>query len=184
MDSEKRTLPLLALVLSTILAVWVICTSENVNGFEPWQVLLAMLFTLTALVAPALAGAGVWFLWRALARRLRIDAESRRTPQIFPGVPIRNVLPWKPQRLAPISVKLPDFGQFLSFTLNILMFVMLIFQAPRTHTGISISMRLPNPATGWNSPRSETLGVYVDGRSQFYVNGEAVPQDRLRENLK
>jgi biopolymer transport protein ExbD len=34
------------------------------------------------------------------------------------------------------------------------------------------------------SPWAETLGVYVDARGQFYVNGEPVARKELRSKLK
>src|SRR5579863_2067823 len=107
MDSEKRILPLIALVVSAIVAVWAVFFWDDYYGYGSTFLLLLLLPVM--LIGPPVAGAGVWFLWRALARKLRIDAESRRTPQIFPDVPIRNVPPWKPQKLTPITVNLPNF---------------------------------------------------------------------------
>ncbi len=181
MDSDKRILPLVALVLSVIVAVWAVFFWDDYYSYG--YTFLVLLLLPVMLIGPPLAGAGIWFLWRALARKLRIDAESRRTPQIFPGVPIRNVLPWKPQKLAPITVNLPNFGHYCGFVFNVVMFIFMIV-TPRTPTGLKIPMTLRNPGAGLNSPRTETLGVYVAAGSQFYVNGEAVPQERLREKLR
>jgi hypothetical protein len=146
MDSEKRILPLVVFVLSAIVAIWAVFFSDDYYGYGPTFLFLLLLPVM--LIGPPLAGAGLWFLWRALARRLRIDGESRRTPQIFPGVPIRNVLPWKPQKLAPITVNLPNFGHFTSILLNILMFVFMIFTGPRTPTGLRIPLTVRNPRAG------------------------------------
>ncbi len=179
LDSPKvptrpRAIVVLFATVAVLLTIWI-------EGTDALTVQFAMFLIVTA---PPLAGAGIWFMWRALARRLRIDTASRCTPQIFPGVAIRNVLPWKAQKLAPVMKDLPNFGQFTSILLNLVMFVLMIFSGGRTSTGISIPMMLRNPGPGLNSPRTETLGVYVAAGSQFYVNGEAVPQERLREKLR
>jgi biopolymer transport protein ExbD len=172
--TRPRAIVVAFVTLAVLFAIWI----EGTDG-------LTVQFAMFLFVAtPPLVGAGIWFIWRALAKRLRIDAASRRTPQIFPGVPIRNVLPWKPQKLAPVMKDLPSFGIFTSVLLNILMFIFMILMTPRTPTGLMIPMTLRNPGAGLNSPRTETLGVYVGAGVQFQVNGEAVPHDRLREKLQ
>lgn len=185
MRSRPRILPLIALGLSSALAVWTICTTDVPYGWEPWDALLALLGLFALALAAPLAGAAVWFLFRKLARRLHIDSVSVRAPsRIFPDTPIQNVTRWKPQRLAPVTVNLPNLGQFFGFTLNILMFVLMLFEMPRIPTGLMIPMTLPNPGSRLNAPPTETLGVYVGRQNQFYINGEAVPRDQLREKLR
>ena len=79
---------------------------------------------------------------------------------------------------------LPNFGLFTSTLLNILMFIFMIFMAPRTPTGLMIPMTVRNPGAGLESPRTETVGVYVAAGGQFFVNGQAVARDQLSERLR
>jgi biopolymer transport protein ExbD len=179
LDSPKsftrpRAIVVLCAALAVLFAIWI-------EGTDALTVQFAMFLIVIAL---PLAGAGIWFSWRALTRRLRIDTASRRTPQIFPGVPIRNVLPWKPQKLATVMKDLPSFGIFTSILLNILMFIFMIFMTPGTPAGLMIPMTLRDPGAGLDSPRTETLGVYVAAGGQFYVNGQAVARDQLGEKLR
>ncbi len=179
LDSPKsltrpRAIVVISATLAVLFAIWI-------EGTDSLTVQFAMFLFVTV---PPLAGAGIWFIWRALTRRLRIGTASRRTPQIFPGVPIRTVLAWKPQKLAPMTKDLPDFGLFTSILLNILMFIFMIFTAPRTSTGLMIPMTLRNPGAGLDSPRTETVGVYVAAGGRLYVNGQVVAREQLGEKLR
>ena len=128
--TRQRFIVVLTVTLAICFAIW----------FEGARSLLAELVLILIPVAAALPGAGIWFIWRALARRLHIEADSRRTPQIFPDIPIRNGLPWKRHDLAPVIKDLPDFGHYWSIILNATMFVFMILWTPRTPDGLMLPL--------------------------------------------
>jgi len=171
--ARPRTIVVVFVTLAVVFGIWLEGADDLAHQFAMFLVAVAL----------PLAGAGVWFAWRALAKRMHIDAASRRTLQIFPDVPIRNVLRWKPQKLAPPMKDLPSFGIFTSIPLSILIFSLMNFGAPWPSTGIVIPMTLRNPGAGPNSPRTETLGVHVAAGNRFYVNAQVVPREQLREKL-
>ena len=77
----------------------------------------------------------------------------------------------------------PNFGLFCGYIFLILMFIFMILRNPLTSHGLLVNFGEQNALVRQKSPWSETVGVYVDHRRTFYVNGHPVPREELRTKL-
>jgi biopolymer transport protein ExbD len=55
---------------------------------------------------------------------------------------------------------------------------------PRMTNGLFVDIREQRAVMSQKGPWAETLGVYVDGKGQFTVNGQAVARAKLRGKLE
>jgi biopolymer transport protein ExbD len=103
--------------------------------------------------------------------------------QIFPGMVLRNVVPFQRHRPIPLIKDLPNFGIVLGCLLYILIFIFIIIQPTVPH-GLLVGIGDRSVVALRKSPWPETLTVYVDGRGSFYVNEQRVPRAELRARLR
>ncbi len=130
-----------------------------------------------------LLGTGVMLVFRALGQRLLGNLIERRPLRLFPGVVARNVLPLRRHPPLPLIRDLPNFGLVYGCILVVLLLLFLM-NRPLPWRGLLVDFRQVNTLASQKSPWAETLGVYVDARGQFYVNGKIVPREKLRAELK
>jgi biopolymer transport protein ExbD len=161
-------------VVTAVLAVWV--SGPLVEFGQTW-----VLIQYGCLVVGV---TGVMLLLRALGGWLRGDLAAKRVLRIFPEMVVRNVIPLQRHRPMPLMKDLPNFGVPWTGTLLVVLFIFLIFERPRTSRGLLVDIRERTAVAGQKSPWAETLGVYVDGQGQFYVNGQRVAQEKLRTKLQ
>jgi biopolymer transport protein ExbD len=163
----------LVAVVTAVLVVW---ASRYLDEFE-------QLWALIEYGCLVLGFTGVVLLLRALGGWLLGDAAEKQALRIFPGMTLRNVIPMQRHRPMPLMRELPNFGLLLSSVLFVLVIIFSMF-GPRTPHGLLVDIRERTAVAGQKSPWAQTLGVYVDGRGQFYVNGKVVAQEDLRAMLQ
>ncbi len=130
-----------------------------------------------------LLGTGIVLVFRALGQRLLGNLIERRPLRLFPGMVARNVLPLRRHPPQPPIKDLPNFGLVYGCILVVLLLLFLM-NRPLPWRGLLVDFRQSNALASQKSPWAETLGVYVDARGQFYVNGKMVARDKLRAKLK
>jgi biopolymer transport protein ExbD len=131
----------------------------------------------------SLAGAGGLLIWRAALRLRPLRWEPDRCLRVFPDITLRNVLPWHRHRPTPLITQLPNFGLIYGAVLWVLLFLYMMVAMPRQNYGLAIDLRTPAYEKWENSPLWETLGVYLSAGGKYYVNGQPVPREALREKL-
>lgn len=132
----------------------------------------------------SLAGAGGFLLLLAALGLLSSRWKSSRGLRMFPGMVMRNVLPWPRHRPMPLITQLPNFGLIYGAVLWILIFLFIIVEEPRHYCGLPIDFRTYDSVVWEKSPWQETLGVYLAVGEKYYINGEPVPRDALRTRLQ
>jgi biopolymer transport protein ExbD len=144
------------------------------SAYEDWQAILAY-------ISLSLFGTGIVLGLKALFRWLRRDSAGRPL-RILPELALRSLLPPQRHRSMPLITNLPGFGLLWGCVL----FLVPLFAGLLGvwHNVGGIMVRLPETsAVLQKSPWTQTLSVYVDARRRFYVNGELVPREKLRERL-
>ena len=126
--------------------------------------------------------AGGFMLLRAPVEWLLKDTAAMHPLQMLPEDVLRNWMYLPRHRRVPLMLDLPNFGMYWGWILSLLMFVVMVGNAPRPQRGLMIRLP-PLYATTGNSPESETLGIYVDGQRRFYVNGKVVAPENLASVL-
>jgi biopolymer transport protein ExbD len=132
----------------------------------------------------SLGAAGVIMLLRAPIQWWRKGTMIASPPRMLPEMRLVHYLPPTRHRRVPLMTDLPNFGMYVAWFLNIQMFVLMLFTAPRPARGLWIQLPGPYFAERPGLPQSETLGVFLDKRGVFYVNGQAVPREQLRAKLQ
>jgi biopolymer transport protein ExbD len=132
----------------------------------------------------SLAGAGGLLLSRAAMRMRPKRWESDRCLRIIPDITLRSVLPWHRHRPTPLITQLPNFGFMCGAVLWILVFLFMIFKAPRHSHGLPIELKTRDSVLWAKSPWQETLGVYLAVGERYYINGQAVPREDLSARLR
>jgi biopolymer transport protein ExbD len=129
----------------------------------------------------------VWFVaigFVLLIRSLLAEVVTEKpTFRIFPGMVLRNVVPFQRHRPIPLIKDLPDFGLVVGCLLYILMFIFIIIR-PMVPHGLLVDIGERSVVALQKSPWPETLTVYVDGQGKFYVNEQPVPKEELRTKLR
>jgi biopolymer transport protein ExbD len=164
----------LVAVVTAVLAVW---ASRSLDEFQ-------QLWALIEYGCLVLGVTGVVLLLRAVGGWLLGDAAEKQALRIFPGTALRNVIPMQRHRPMPLMRELPNFGLVFGGFFLVVVFVLMVLETPRTPHGLLVDIRERTAAAGQKSPWAETLGVYVDGRGQFYVNGKVVAREDLRAKLQ
>jgi biopolymer transport protein ExbD len=130
-----------------------------------------------------LIGAGGLLVSRALLGQFF----PRRPPvhglSMFPGLILRNVLPWRRHRRAPLIAELPSFGIVYGAILWILIFLFMV--EPEHHLyGLPIRFETHAAVLWERSPWQETLSVYLTDKEDYYINGRPVVRGALRRTLE
>jgi biopolymer transport protein ExbD len=137
------------------------------------------LYTILTWLSVWLTGIGFVLLIRFWFWEVSTDKSTLR---MFPGMVVRNAIPFQRHRPIPLIKDLPNFGLITGCLLFSLMFIYMIIR-PRTPRGLLVNVGARNAVVRQKSPWPETLSVYVDGQDRFYVNGQSVPKDELRTKL-
>jgi hypothetical protein len=88
-----------------------------------------------------------------------------------------SVFPVQRHRPTPLIKDLPNFGLVhSSFFLGLIIIFMIL--TPPTSKGLLVNLKERNRVAR-QSLSSETLGAYVDGKEQFYVNGKRIRREEL-----
>lgn len=110
----------------------------------------------------------------------KITAEQRFL-RIFPGMRVRNLLPFQRHAPMPPIAAIPNFGIYF----GLIPFLLILFVSfSRRPMGLMTHVPSPNAAALPRAPESESLGVYVGKGGRFYVNGQLVPREQLRARLQ
>jgi biopolymer transport protein ExbD len=108
-----------------------------------------------------------------------------RPLRIFPEMKLRNVVPLQRHRpMALFSAPL-DFGIAWGSVLMVVAFIFyrgLLMHPPAQ--GLRISFSKGKVAQAFESPWKESLGVYIDRRGRFLVNGQVVEHESLPVKLQ
>lgn len=103
---------------------------------------------------------------------------------IFPGAPLTNVFPLRRHRpIFPIA-ELPNFGLIFGAILWILLFLFTMNRGPQASYGLPIDFKVRDWRNSTQSPPRETLSVYLAAGEKYYVNGQLVQREALREALQ
>jgi biopolymer transport protein ExbD len=164
----------LVAVVIAVLMVWIL---KPLAELEQIWVLIQFACLLLGL-------AGAMLLLRALGGWLLGGLAGKQELRIFPGMALRNVIPMQRHRPMPLMKGFPNFGLAFGGFFLVVVFIFMILETPRTSRGLLMDIRERTAMAGRKSPWAETLGVYVDGRGQFYVNGKAVAREKLRAKLQ
>jgi biopolymer transport protein ExbD len=132
----------------------------------------------------SLAGAGGLLLLRGTLSLLPLQQASGRKLALFPGMALRNVLPWRHHRPIPLITELPNFGLIYGGMLWVLIFLFMIVDTPSHYYGLPIDFRVHDSVVWEKSPWQETLSVYLAVGEKYYINGEPVPRDTLHTRLQ
>src|SRR5712691_9690801 len=172
----------IAAVLVGIYLFWSIPVWLRFFEIYPWnyQVLAPVLLWFCV----SLAGAGGLLLWRAAFRSLPLRWESDRCLRMCPSMMLRNVLPRHGHRPTPLITQLPNFGLICGALLWILIFAFIIFAEPRHYYGLLLEFTTRDFVIWEKSPWKEALSVYLGAGEKYYVNGQQVPREALRERLQ
>jgi biopolymer transport protein ExbD len=130
-----------------------------------------------------LLGTGVVLILRGGCAWLSERAGGDGPPRIFPGMPLKNVLSLQRHRSMPPIRECSNFGIMWGSILYILCIIFATSSSviPR---GLWMDLKEARRVGDVQSPWTETLGVYVDGQRQFYINGQKVERDALATKLK
>lgn len=145
-----------------------------------WSGLVPILFWFCL----SLAGAGGLLILRAALSLLFPRGEPDRRFSMFPGMILRNVLTWRRHRPIPFITQLPNFGLIYGTVIWILIFLFMIFRAPRQSYGLPIDLQTHDFVVWGKSPWPETLSIYLAVGEKYYINGQPVPRDALRARLQ
>jgi biopolymer transport protein ExbD len=136
---------------------------------------IACLFVLGTGVLLILRGGHGWLLERF--------GRGEGPLRIFPGMALKNVVPLQRHRPIPLITEFPNFGLVWGSVLYVLLniFAVTMNVVPR---GLWLNFKEVPKMGIEKSPWEETLGVYVDGKRQFYVNGKRIGREELGTKLK
>lgn len=109
---------------------------------------------------------------------------DERPPRMFPEMELRNVIPWKLHRPMPLIPEFPNFGLVWGAVLYILFHIFAVMITPFPPHGLPVDLRERTAVGVEKSPWTETVGVYVDARRGFLVNGHLVRGEELESELK
>ncbi len=168
-------------LLAGIALLWAIPIWLRFANVYPWRIeeLSAVSFWFSV----SLAGAGGLLLLRAAISTPPKRSESDQCLRMFPGLILRNVLPWHRHRPTPLTTQLPNFGLVCGAVLWILVFLFMTF-TPLPPYGLPIRLRAHDSVIWTNSPWQETLGIYLAVGERYYINGQAVPREDLSARLR
>lgn len=114
----------------------------------------------------------------------RADPFAPRVPRIFPELRLAHLTSWRGRRRVPFLSDLRQFAPGMAGVVMTVLVVFVIFQAGnRNSVGFRVNLHGPSRTTA-ASAWPETLGVYVDGRRGFHVNGEPVGARDLGDKLR
>jgi biopolymer transport protein ExbD len=164
-------------LVAVVIAVVVVWISRPLAELEQIWVLIQLACLLLGLT-------GAMLLLRALGGWLLGGLTGKQELRIFPGMVLRNVVPLQRHRPMPLMMELPNFGLAFGGCLLVVVFIFIVLEAPPTLHGLLVDIRERTAVAGRKSPWAETLGVYVDGRGQFYVNGKVVAREDLQAKLQ
>ena len=130
----------------------------------------------------SIVGAGVYLLIFAQSQP-ELHCIENANSRLFPHIQLKNVLRLQRHRSIPVTAELPNFGFFCGCILTLLVFVSMLFSQPQNPAGLRVQLfhgrQLPRA-----SPWTSTLSVYIDGESEFQVNGKLVPAGMLEQILQ
>ena len=129
-----------------------------------------------------LIGTGAALVFFAIARQLKQAFGITESPRMFPGMPLRNLLPIaKHKPLLPIH-DIPHWGLFCGSILWILIFIFMVL-GPLPSTGLYVNWKNHDAVVWEKSPWPETLEVYVRAPARFFINSEEIKRNDLRTRL-
>lgn len=121
-----------------------------------------------------------------LAAKRQFAAVFVREPlRILPEMEMRNVLPMQRHRPMRLFTAPLDFGIAWSSVLMVVAFIFyrgLLMGVPSHGLRVGLSQGTVNQVS--ESPWKETLGVYVDRKGRFLLNGQAVERELLPLKLQ
>jgi len=133
------------------------------------------------LISIFMGGTGLALIVLATLRAARHALPLAVAPRMFPDMALRNFIPLtKHTPLLPIHA-LPHWGIFGGAILWVLIIIFMMF-GPQTPHGLLVSLS-SRKVTSLAGPAQETLGVYVDPKGRFFVNGEEVERKGLHTKL-
>jgi biopolymer transport protein ExbD len=168
---------IITLVIATLVFYGTTHILEKVNVFE-----LGLIGVFIQFACLSLGAAGVMAVLQGMSSWLVRPLSRGRSLMVFPDLILRNVIPLRRHRPMPVMNELPDFPLFYCYILSILIFVSMS-SGPLMPRGFLVNFGKPSAAIWQQSPSTETLGVYVNGPSEFYVNGKLVAREELRVTL-
>lgn len=116
-------------------------------------------------------------------RRLE-EIRAAPPPRIFPERPLRHAIRFKRYpSTAPLN-GLPNFGLVfhIAYLAPLIMYSIMPFRE-RLY-GFYVRLEPPGHILSEFHLPEKTLGVYVDAKSRFFLNGEPVARDNLERKLK
>jgi hypothetical protein len=131
-------------------------------------------------------GAGAVLILFAIARTLKHAGGIAQSPRMFPGMPLRNLLPIAKHAPLPPVHGMPHWGLFCGAVFWILAVVFMVLQQPLTAKGLFVTWRTRDAVVWAKSPWSDTLQVYVaetKGTPRFLINGQEAQPSELRAKL-
>jgi len=142
-----------------------------------YQELLAMLEYLCL----CFAGAGLMLVLRAIWQWLQARMVNGEALRMLPAIQLRNVVALRRHKPMPVMSGLAGVGSGWFCVVSLLLLAFQSFSyAPQ---GLRIELENTHLHMWAESPGIETLGVYLDGKGNYYVNGERVEESKLREKL-
>jgi len=129
-----------------------------------------------------LGGTGLALVAIGSARASRQTRENPAALRIFPDMVLRSVTSIGRHAPSRLMQSLPHWGLFSGSILWILVFIFMIL-TPRVPTGILVPLTAPKFVAGKASAWPESILVHVGPRSRFFVNGEEVERNSLRNKL-
>jgi biopolymer transport protein ExbD len=160
-------------------------------GLTYVEMYLASYRMLDRLVAPvlfwfcvSLIGAGGMLVFRAAFGLVLATWQWNPKLQIFPAMPLRNVLAWHRHRPTPLIAQPPNFGLIFGAVLWILIVLAMVLREPIRYRGLPIDLRTYDLMIWEKSPWQETLSVYIAVGEKYYLNGQLVPREALRSHLQ
>ena len=166
-------------LLVAIFLFWSVPVWLRFFDSDVWELALVLFW-----FCVSLAGAGGFLLLLAALSLLSPRWKSSRGLRMFPGMVLRNVLPFPRPRPIPLIAQLPNFGLIYGAVLWILIFLFMIVEEPRHYYGLPIDFRTYDSVVWEKNPWQETLGVYLAVGEKYYINGQPVPREALRTRLE